>query len=270
MSVLGWTSTGSLWSNERLLHARDFYAPVGAALPAAIVFARWTEAAAMQPEMTVARGLGGLSEGELAALETEFVRSPYRPQANWRRQAVMTGALLALLGGVGLAATEIQGVATQSALVLSVACMLVGIVVTAASAVAGFATMHLDLSHGTVGLLVGQLDERHPWIYKTLHLLCNPCAESYRQQVIADRGCLRGLDYVTMREIVSAHESLARTRSTRSVVEQLSQLSPTRPSKHDTVFQLPSGPGRWRRSTDIKESEGSSAQVTGAAAYCRG
>jgi hypothetical protein len=269
MSALDWIGSGSLWSQERLLQARHFYSPVAAKLPAAAAFSRWTAAAAVQPELVVARGLAGLPEDELAALEAEFVRSPDRPRANWRRQAVLTGAVLTLLGAVGFAAAESQGIAGQTGLVLSVACMLAGVAVGAVSAVAGFATMHLDISHGSVGLLVGQLDEQHPWIYKTLHFLCDPHAESYRQRVIAERGCLRGLDYVTIREIVSANQLLACTRSTRSVVEQIHQSSPTDHSKHKTVFRFPSGVDRSRRLTDMRQDAGPSPQADGVAGYPR-
>ena len=270
MSVLEWMSTGSLWSNERLLQARDFYTPVAAPLPAATAFSRWTAAAATQPELVVARGLGGLSEIELAALEAEFVRSPQRPRAHWRRQAVVMGAFLALLGGVGLAVAEARGAPAQTGMLLGAACLLAGVLVIAVSTVAGFATMHLDLSYGSVGLLVGELDEQHPWIYRTLHLLCDPHAESYRQRVVAERGCLRGLDCVTMREIVSANQALACTRSTRSVVEQLREGAPTGHSKHETVFQFPTGPDRSPRSADLKEGAGSSAAIEGPAAFRRG
>ena len=42
--------------------------------------------------------------------------------------------------------------------VLSVACVLAGVCVLVAGAYVAFGTLHLDLSHGTVGLYVGRLD----------------------------------------------------------------------------------------------------------------
>ncbi|MDQ6680703.1 MAG: hypothetical protein M3Y67_07035 [Pseudomonadota bacterium] len=210
------------------MQAREFYCPTKTQLPTELAMARWTQRLAVQPELGSARELAGLADEELAALEAEFVRSPVRVRSDRLRHAIPIGVLLTATGGLGLGlqafASGAGGNALQALQLLGAACLMVGVCVVALGALMAFGAMHLDVSHGTTGLFVGTLDEQHPWLYKALRLTCNPSAESYRQDVLRDRGCLRGVDYIMMREVVAAHESKENVRSARSIAEQLQQL----------------------------------------------
>ena len=235
MAMLNQILDGSLISSERLLQAREFYSPTRTALPAELAFARWAERVAVQTELGSARELAGLSDDELALMEAEFVRCQSRPRSGRARHTVASGALLAALGGLGLALPGLaagMGKAAYPALqMVSIGGLLIGLCVLSAGVLAAFSRLPLDLSHGTTGLYVGRLDEQHPWLYKTMSLTHNTAAEDYRQRVLRDRGPLRGVDYVMMREIVHAHESLEQTRSTRSVAEQIQlQAVPVEPN----------------------------------------
>jgi hypothetical protein len=145
------------------------------------------------------------------------------------RFAIPAGIALLALGCVGLAFERWTGHASAAGYsgsqVLCIALLGLGLVALAAGALAAFSMLHLDLSHGTTGLYVGTLDEQHPWIYRTASLLPIAPAEEYRHAVLRDRGPLRGLDYVIMRELVEAHRVLESTRSTRSVAEQLQHIA---------------------------------------------
>ena len=72
--------------------------------------------------------------------------------------------------------------------------------------------------------MLGKLDEQHPWLYKATALIRHETAEDYRRQTIVERGPLRGMDYVLMREMVRVQESLEQIRPARSVSEQLQLL----------------------------------------------
>ena len=89
-----------------------------------------------------------------------------------------------------------------------------------------FGTLHLELCHGTTGLYFGRLDEQHPWLFKTMNLTHHPAAEEYRQRVLRERGWLRGVDYVMMKEIVRMQEALEQTLPTRAVAEKIQLLPP--------------------------------------------
>ncbi|MFL6661051.1 MAG: hypothetical protein ACJ8G7_02665, partial [Rhizobacter sp.] len=200
MSLLQQLLDGSLVSRQRLMQARQFYAPQAAPATAEQAFARWTERLSVQSEIASARELAGLSDAELAELEAEFVRTPLRPRSDRLRGALRTGAALGAAGifGLGLQALTV-GFGEGGYRVLemfSMACVLAALCAAVAGAYVSFSTMHLDLSHGTVGLYVGRLDEQHPWLYDSLAAARSPSAEAYRQQVLRDRGPLRGADCI--------------------------------------------------------------------------
>jgi hypothetical protein len=230
VSLLQQILDGSLVSRERLMQARQFYAPQRGAATPEQAFARWTERVAVQSELGSARELAGLPDAELSALETEFERSPIRPRSDRLRNAFRVGAVLAAAGGFALALQALTvgfGDGGYRVLqVLSMACILAGACAVVAGAYVGFSTLHLDLSHGTVGLYVGRLDEQHPWLYDSMAAARNPAAEEYRRQVLRDRGALRGADFVVMREIVRTQESLERTQWARTVAEQVQRQMP--------------------------------------------
>lgn len=227
---------GSFISTERLMQAREFYGPRRHALPIEAEYARWTQRLAVQGELGAARELASLTDEQLAALEAEFMRCPTRLRTDRMRFAMPVGIALMALGCIGLAFDRWagHGVATgySASQALSIVMIGLGLLALAAGALAAFSMLHLDLSHGTTGLYAGRLDEQHPWIYKTASLLPIAPAEEYRQAVLRERGPLRGLDYIIMRELVEAHRVLESTRSTRSVAEQIQHVAvpgPTEP-----------------------------------------
>jgi hypothetical protein len=224
MSLLKQIIDGSLVSNERLMQAREFYAPSPAAASSEAAFAAWTQRVSVQTEPGSARELAGLSNAELEALESEFVRSQTRPRSVWVRHCILVGVVLIALAAAGLAMlglADLGETTTRTLQAVSAALLLLGLVPLAAGLVAAFSTLHLDVSHGATGLLVGQLDEPHPWIYKTVGLTRHPVADEYRRRTLAARGPLRGADHVVMREMVVAQELLEQVRPARGVAEQL-------------------------------------------------
>src|SRR5437867_4351205 len=61
-----------------------------------------TSACVTKLKSVSARELAGLSETELAALEVEFMRSPFRQRTDALRFAIPTGALLCAVGALAL------------------------------------------------------------------------------------------------------------------------------------------------------------------------
>src|SRR5215203_1599687 len=161
MSVLTQFIHGSLVSRQRLMQARDFYAPSPRNLPARLAYERWTRRVLEQPALVVARELAGLSGPELYELEAEFVRCPIRQPAPWVRHAVVVGGVLMVLAAFGLglqAMASLGETATRTLQTTSVACLLIGLLPLGAGLMSAFGAVHLDLSYGTTGLYVGKLD----------------------------------------------------------------------------------------------------------------
>jgi hypothetical protein len=231
MSILKQFLDSSVFNTERLMLARELYAPTDA-LPVEQAFARWTERAAQQNDIASARELAGLSDPELEALEAEFRRAQTRPPAAWRKQLIRTGLALLGVGALCLAARAqfagTEGGAAQALLLLGLTTLLVGAGALATMLVTAFGALHLETSHGTVGLFVGKLDEQHPWLYSTVGMMRHDTAEQYRQAVLTARGPLRGIDHVMIRELVAAHEALSRIQPARAVAEAL-QRAPKPP-----------------------------------------
>jgi len=228
MSLLNQILSGSLLSRERLLQARDFYAPAPPPDTAAAAYARWTERVATQTPLASARQLAGLSDDELNLLEAEFVRCPERQRTGRTRHAAAVGTVLVAAAVVGFVvqATVGGGVALSIIGALSLVCLVLGLPTLAWGLYGGFGSMHLDLGHGTTGLYVGKLDDIHPWIFEAAQLTANPAAEDYRQRVLRERGPLRGMDCVLMKQIAQAQQLIDETRAARAVADAL-QSPPT-------------------------------------------
>jgi len=227
MSLLQQMIDGSFVNRQRLMQAREFYSPSTRNAPARAAFARWTTRVSEQPALGVARELAGLSGPELDELETEFGNQPLRQRPPWFRYAVVVGIVLVLLAGLGLglqALTSLEETVGRTLQAASVACLLIGLLPLGAVLISALGALHLDLSYGTVGLYVGKLDEQHPWLYEARSLTRHGIAEEYRQRILGERGLLRGADYIMMRELVQAQETLARVRAARSVAEQFQSL----------------------------------------------
>ena len=219
---------GSLLSRERLLQAREHYTPAGAPASPEAGFARWTQRVSVQSELGSAREIAGLTDDEMSAMEAEFVRCPTRPRSTRVRQAVPAGVALSTLGGLGLLVQGLvggMGAGAQPAVqMISATCLLIGLVVLAIGFLSAFSTLHLELCHGTTGLYFGRLDEQHPWLFKTMNLTHHPAAEEYRQRVVRERGWLRGVDYVMMKEIVRNQEALEQALPARAIAEKIQLL----------------------------------------------
>jgi len=227
MSLLQQLIDGSLVSRQRLMQAREFYSPSDRNGPAQLALAGWTTRVSEQPALAVARELSGLSGPELDALETEFRRCPMRQPRPWVRYAVVVGLVLMVLAALGLglqASTSLGATVTRTLQAASVACLLIGLLPLGAGLISSLGALHLDLSYGTAGLYVGKLDEQHPWLYDARSLTRHVIAEEYRQRILRERGPLRGADFIMMRELVQAQETLARVRAARSVAELLQSL----------------------------------------------
>lgn len=193
-------------------------------MPSETAFARWTQRIAVQSELGSAREMAGLADAQLDVLESEFIRCQTRPRSAWARHGLWVGALLIALACMGFVMGDVAGIeagVTRALTAFGLGLLLAGLACIAVSGLTAFSALHLDLNYGTTGLYVGVLDEQHPWLYKTMGLLRHEAAENYRQSVLRERGTLRGLDYVMMRELVGAHDSLERMRPARSVAEQL-------------------------------------------------
>jgi len=216
-----------LVSDRRLLQAREFYAPWNTDVTADVAFAKWTHRVAVQNDLGSAREIAGLSNAELAALEAEFMRCQHRPQPELVRHSIRAGVLVGALSFVALAlgtAGVFFGVAPAGGVTLQwlgVILLFAALSCAAVSFLSASSALNLDLAYGTTGLYAGQLNEQHPWLYKTMILLRHESAEEYRESVLANRGPLRGVDYVVMRELVGANESIKQMRPARAVAEQV-------------------------------------------------
>ena len=216
-----------LLSARRLLEAREFYSPWNTEVAADVAFAKWTHRVAVQNELGSAREIAGLSDAQLEALEAEFMRCQRRPQPELVRRSMRAGVLVGGLACVALAlgtAAVFFGVAPAAGVTLQwlgVILLFSALSCAAVSFLSTSSLLNLELAYGTAGLYVGHLNEQHPWLYKTMSLLQHESAEDYREGVLAHRGPLRGVDYVIMRELVGANESIKQIRPARSVAEQV-------------------------------------------------
>ena len=229
MSLLTRFVNGSIVSSERLMRAREFYAPSRPLTDPTQAFAHWTERASIQSELACSRELAGLTDAELQALEDEFVRCQNRPAPGWIRTASFIGLILLAVGALGLGAQALADLGSREKLamqLLSMLLVLAGLLPLAATLLYGFKTMHVDVGHGVAGLYVGQLNEQHPWLYKALRLTNHPAGEDYRKRTRDHRGPLRGIDYILMRELVRIEESLEALRPARLVTEEVQLVTP--------------------------------------------
>jgi hypothetical protein len=230
MSLLTRFVNGSLVSDERLARAREFYAPSRPASDPARAFDYWTERASIQNELACARELAGLSDAELQALEEEFVRCQNRQAPGWVRIANIVGLVLLGIGLLGLGGQALADVSSrerQAMQLMSMLLVLVGLFPLAATSLCAFRALHLDVAHGVAGLYVGQLNDQHPWLYRTLRLTNHAAGEDYRRRTRDERGPLRGLDYILMRELVRFEESLEGLRPARHVAEEVQRATPS-------------------------------------------
>lgn len=229
MSWLNGLMRGSFLSDDHLLQARDGYQPFAAAPTPESALAQWAERATFQNEQALVRELAGLPDDALSALAAAFMREPVWRRTDALRFALPGGVAMAALGGllltmqIGLgASSSLRSLAEMQ--VLGVAALLAGVAAACVGALSAFKAAPVELAYGRVGLYVGPLDEQHPWLYEALLLMRNAAAETYRRRTLRERGPLRGLDCLMMREIARAEQGLAATETARRMAERVQQL----------------------------------------------
>ena len=233
MSLLQSLSEGSLLSDESLLQAREGYRPIPQASSAEVALEYWTKRMTTQHELAVAREMAGLSEETLAALASGFVRQPRRRRTDYLRFSIPVGAALLLAGALLLSADtsllSSRGTAVTPVQTLAIGCLACGVIAVCIGVLVSFSMMPFDVAHGKLGLCTGLLDEQHPWLYKASLVMRDSAADGYRQRTLSERGPLRGIDYIMMREIAVAHDALEMTRIARSVSLQLNRAEQATP-----------------------------------------
>jgi hypothetical protein len=230
-SIFDQLSQVSMASKAALHRSREGYGP-GVAQEAARLaqarMARWSERLTQQGELATARQIAGLGDTELAALAREFTLSPRLRRTDRMRFAAPLGVVSFIAGLFGLMLQDASiGAAGQGTLaafeVLCLSGLLGGLIAVALSTTKAFSLTSVELAYGQIGLFAGALDEQHPWLYKAFLLMRNAAALEYRESVLRDRGVLRGVDCVLMREIARADEERAMTLTARHVAEQVQQ-----------------------------------------------
>lgn len=212
-----WNATTALTDDPQ--HARENYRPSRVVPTAEMAFAHWTERAAAQPALVTAREMAGLSNENLSALALEFEQSPQRKRRDVYRFAVPAGASATFLGVVLMTLHKLAE--APFLLGLGGVVAILGFVALCVGVLVNFQRVPLEVAYGKVGLFVGELNEQHPWLYKTMLLMNNTAANAYRERVLQERGALRGVDYVMMEEIASVHESMELTQTARVVRDRV-------------------------------------------------
>jgi hypothetical protein len=218
-------SQGSLFSDDGLLQAREGYQPLPAPASMEAAYEHWTRRVTIQHELGIARELAGLSDEALAGLAAVFAQTPRRQRTDRLRFALPIGVALLLAGAFVLSLDanlgSSGGAGVSSVQSLGVGFLACGVIAIGLGVIAAFGMMGLDVAHGKLGLCAGLLDEQHPWLYKASYVVRDRAADAYRRRVLSERGPLRGVDYLMMREIAHANDALEMTRVARSVAEQL-------------------------------------------------
>ena len=227
MSLLQSLSETSLLSDESLLQAREGYRPMPQASSAELAFEHWAKRMTTQHELGIAREMAGQTEETLAGLASVFVRQPRRRRTDNLRFSMPVGAVLLFVGALLLwfdtSLFSSGGTAVTPVQTLAIACLASAVIAGGIGVLASFSMMPLDVAHGKLGLCTGLLDEQHPWLYKASFVMRNKAADGYRQRILSERGPLRGIDYIMMREIAMAHDALEMTRIARTVSLELNR-----------------------------------------------
>jgi hypothetical protein len=225
-SMFGQLVQGSITSQAALERSNEGYRPQPATAGARAQMARWSQRLTRQGELATARQIAGLSDTELAALAGEFALSPRYKRSDAMRFATPLGVAVFAAGLMGLMLQESSlGAAGRGVLsafeTICLTSLLGGLIAVALGTMKAFSLTSVELAHGQVGLYAGVLDEQHPWLYKAYLLMRNASAKSYRDTVLRERGVLRGVDCVLMREIARADEERVMTLTARGVAEQV-------------------------------------------------
>lgn len=217
-----------LLSETSFLHAQEGYRPSRLLPIEDLSMQGWAERVAAQPELVSARELAGLPEARLRALEQVFADKPQMAANPRQRLALVAGAVALAVGLVGVSVLQARPAGSADSPVLTAlgaGLLLAGMAALAVGVLMSYRMVPLNAAYGRAGLYVGELNEQHPWLYKTLLLMRDPGAEAYRQKVLKERGALRGMDYLMMREIAAVSEAMVLTQTARSVRERVQALS---------------------------------------------
>jgi hypothetical protein len=126
MSLLSRFVNGSLVSSERLMRARECYAPSRLTTGTVEAFDYWTEGASVQSELACARELAGMPDTVLQALAEEFNRCQNRPAPGWVRVANIVGLVLLGIGLGGLGGQGLADGSSRERLAMQLMSMLLG------------------------------------------------------------------------------------------------------------------------------------------------
>ena len=213
---------------EGIAHARERYRPSRDTPTPKIAFARWTEHIESLPELVASRELAGLPDKELSALAQEFAKAPRRKRTDVFRFSFAAAAILATTGA-GFAYADFMDPARAVGLsplaAAAGACFGAAFVAFGAGIWTGFRLVPTESAYAKLGLLVGALDEQHPWLYKAYFAMRDAAALAYRDKVLRERGCIRGMDYLLMREIAELHENMELTQNARTVAASVQGAS---------------------------------------------
>ena len=215
-------------TDDDVLHVRENYRPSRGLSTPARAYAHWTGRVASLPDLAVCRELAGLPDEQLRALSLEFEKAPHPGRSDVFRFSFGAAAVFAFAAAaLAIAEMTVPGPAVGRST------YVVGAGVFAASAlialcVGGLTRLRqvpIDAAYGRLGLLVGLLDEQHPWLYKAYFVLRNPAAMAYRDKVLRERGPIRGMDHVLMRQIAELQEGLELTQNARAVAAAVQAAS---------------------------------------------
>ncbi len=248
-----------LLSETAFLHAQEGYRPSRLVPIEELSMQGWAERVAAQPELVSARELAGLPESQLSALGKAFAEKPQLPPNRRQRLALTAGTLAMAVGLVGVSVLQARPVGSEDAPVLTAlgaALLLGGMAALAVGALMSYRMVPLNAAYGRAGLYVGELNEQHPWLYKTLLLMRDPGAEAYRQKVLKERGTLRGMDYLMMREIASVSEAMVLTQTARSVRDRVQAASGRVPALSKREALVDAG---WASTASSSSTGGKSA-----------
>lgn len=183
--------------------------------------------ASHQTEVETARELCAEPDAALAALAATFSLQPEpatpRRWVHLARLAVIVFTLSALGLAVSSGVRQATGVVDFEAFVTTVqvaAALGLGgsILLVAGLAMAHGLRVPLWRTHQHLGLMLLPLDEHHPWLYLAPPLLHSELARKHKESVLRERGVLRGLDLILMREYSRLDASLAELTAPHKVV----------------------------------------------------
>lgn len=225
MSVIKNLFEGSFFSDDNLLQGRDGYAPGVAGPGAESAYAHWARRITTSNELGIAREMAGLPEETLAGLASVFADQPRRKRTDKLRHSIPVGVALLLAGAAALlfdvTVLSSGGSGVSLLRTLAIVALASGFVGVGVGTLIAFNMMPLDIAHGKLGLCTAPLDEHHPWLYRASLATRDSGADEYRKRILSQRGSLRGIDYLMMREIAQAGEALQMTRVARAVAADL-------------------------------------------------